>query len=63
MASPFGGHLNMKVGIIGSGDVARSLGTGFIQLGHSVKLGTRDPKAEKLQDWVRKSGPHASTGT
>jgi predicted dinucleotide-binding enzyme len=53
----------MKVGIIGSGDVARSLGSGFIQLGHSVKLGTRDPKAEKLRDWVSKGGALASTGS
>ena len=39
----------MQVGIIGSGDVARSLGRAFITLGHSVMLGSRTPEGEKLQ--------------
>ena len=33
----------MKVGIIGSGDVGHRLGDGLIELGHVVKIGTRDP--------------------
>jgi predicted dinucleotide-binding enzyme len=32
----------MKVGILGSGDVAQALGAGFIKHGHEVTLGTRD---------------------
>jgi predicted dinucleotide-binding enzyme len=39
----------MKVGIIGSGDVARTLGAGFLKHGHAVMLGTRD--AAKLEPW------------
>jgi len=39
----------MKVGIIGSGAVAQSLGAGFLKHGHEVMLGTRD--AGKLADW------------
>ena len=38
----------MKIGIIGSGIVAQTLGTKLVQLGHDVALGTRDPK--KLDD-------------
>ena len=38
----------MKVGIIGSGVVAQTLGTKLIELGHDVVLGTRDPA--KLDD-------------
>jgi 8-hydroxy-5-deazaflavin:NADPH oxidoreductase len=53
----------MKVGILGSGDVARSLGSGFASLGHSVRLGSRDPESEPLVAWKRKVGPSASTGT
>jgi len=49
----------MKVGIIGSGDVAKSLGKGFIAAGHQVKIGSRSP--EKLNDWAKSAG--ASTGT
>lgn len=40
----------MKVGILGSGDVARALGAGFVAHGHDVMLGTRDPA--KLADWA-----------
>src|SRR3990172_7832336 len=41
---------NMKVGIIGSGVVAKALGSGFLKHGHQVMLGTRDPG--KLADWA-----------
>jgi hypothetical protein len=39
----------MKVGIIGSGVVAQTLGAGFLKHGHEVALGTREPA--KLKDW------------
>ncbi len=39
----------MKVGIIGSGVVATTLGDGFLRHGHEVALGTRDPA--KLAAW------------
>jgi predicted dinucleotide-binding enzyme len=41
----------MKVGILGSGDVAKALGGGFIKHGHDVTMGTRDPA--KLADWAK----------
>ena len=40
----------MKVGILGSGMVAKALAEGFLRHGHSVMLGTRSPL--KLGDWV-----------
>jgi 8-hydroxy-5-deazaflavin:NADPH oxidoreductase len=40
----------MRVGILGSGEVARSLAAGFLKHGHSVTLGSRTP--EKLADWT-----------
>jgi predicted dinucleotide-binding enzyme len=40
----------MKIGVIGSGDVAKSLAGGFIKHGHEVVIGTRDPS--KLKDWA-----------
>lgn len=39
----------MKVGILGSGDVAKALASGFIKHHHEVMLGTRTPA--KLDDW------------
>lgn len=40
----------MKVGVLGSGDVAKVLAGGFIKHGHQVMLGTRD--TGKLREWV-----------
>ncbi len=39
----------MRIGILGSGDVAKALGTGFIRTGHEVMLGTRS--VGKLKEW------------
>lgn len=50
----------MKVGILGSGDVAKALGTGFLQHGHDVMLGTREPA--KLADWT-KQHPKSRVGS
>jgi len=40
----------MKVGVLGSGDVAKTLGGGFLKHGHEVMMGTRT--AAKLSDWA-----------
>lgn len=34
----------MKVGLRGSGDVGRRLDDGLIEIGHTVTIGTRNPK-------------------
>lgn len=39
----------MKVGVLGSGDVAKTLASGFLKHGHAVKVGSRSPA--KLADW------------
>jgi 8-hydroxy-5-deazaflavin:NADPH oxidoreductase len=39
----------MKIGILGSGSVAQSLGAGLLKRGHEVALGTGNPG--KLADW------------
>ena len=41
----------MKVGVLGSGGVAKALGSGFLKHGHEVMLGTRT--AEKLSEWAK----------
>jgi predicted dinucleotide-binding enzyme len=40
----------MKIGVLGSGDVAKALARGFIKHGHELMVGTRDPG--KLADWT-----------
>ncbi len=41
----------MKVGVLGSGDVAKVLAGGFLKHGHDVMIGTRAPA--KLTDWAK----------
>jgi predicted dinucleotide-binding enzyme len=53
----------MNVGVFGTGDVARALGTGFAQQGHEVRFGTRDPGSDKAKALVAKVGARASAGT
>jgi predicted dinucleotide-binding enzyme len=53
----------VKIGILGTGDVGRALGNGFIALGHEVKLGSRDAQNEKALAWASTSGINASAGT
>ena len=43
----------MKIGVLGSGDVAKALSVGFLKYGHDVMLGTRE-KA-KLDDWTARN--------
>lgn len=43
----------MKIGILGSGDVAKALAGGFLKHGHDVMLGTRTPA--KLAEWAAKN--------
>jgi predicted dinucleotide-binding enzyme len=49
----------MKIGIIGSGEVAKTLGGGFLKHGYEVTIGTRNPA--KLADWA-KENPGGHTG-
>jgi hypothetical protein len=43
----------MKIGILGSGDVGKTLAGGFLKHGHTVTIGTRTP--EKLKEWGQKN--------
>lgn len=53
----------MKIGVLGTGDVGQKLGSGFVSLGHDVKMGSRDANNENLKAWVAANGSHASGGT
>lgn len=50
-----------KIGIIGSGVVAKALGTGFIKHGYEVMLSSRD--TSKLNEWKTQQGDAAHTGS
>lgn len=53
----------MKIGIIGSGDVARSIADGLVDSGHEVMIGTRDTNRTELKSWRKKHDKHKSLGS
>lgn len=50
-----------KIGIIGSGQVARAIGNGLLALGHTVMLSSRD--ITKLSEWKEKGKENALVGS
>ncbi len=50
----------MKIGVLGSGDVAKILAGGLVTHGHDVMIGSRTPA--KLADWASRN-PKAVPGT
>ena len=53
--------MKYKIGIIGSGQVAQVLASGFAKYGHTVMIGSRD--VSKLNEWKSKSGTDVRTGS
>lgn len=52
----------MKIGIIGSGNVGGTLGIRWAKGGHQVVFGSRDHKAEDLQQLLARAGSNAQAG-
>lgn len=50
-----------KVGILGSGNVGKTLADGFIKHGYDVKIGSGSP--EKLSEWRSGAGDKGSVGS
>ena len=53
----------MNIGVLGTGTVGPTIGSKLVELGHSVKLGSRSASNEKAAEWAAKSGARASAGT
>lgn len=52
-----------NIAIIGTGDVARALGTQFAKQGHSIIYGSRDPARRGVESLLEMTGPEASATT
>ena len=52
--------MNKRVGIIGSGMVAKQLALGFLRYGYDVMMGTRNH--HKIEEWQKESAPGIKTG-
>ena len=53
----------MKIGILGTGAVGKSLGTKLVSLGHEVKMGSREAGNAAGAAWAKSAGSKASEGT
>lgn len=53
----------MKIGILGTGTVARSLGNAFIALGMEVIMGARNAANTAAAQWVQSAGAKGGAGT
>ncbi|MFI1520049.1 NADPH-dependent F420 reductase [Kitasatospora cineracea] len=53
----------MRIGIIGTGTVGRTLGGRLVALGHEVTLGSRTKGNAAAEDWAARTGPLAHPGT
>jgi predicted dinucleotide-binding enzyme len=52
----------MKVGVFGTGMVGTAIGTRLIELGHEVRMGSRQAGNEKAAAWAESAGDRASAG-
>jgi predicted dinucleotide-binding enzyme len=53
----------MRVAVLGTGEVGKSLGNAFLALGHEVRMGARDASNEKAVAWAANAEGQASVGT
>jgi predicted dinucleotide-binding enzyme len=53
----------MNIGIFGTGIVGRTLGSRLIDVGHSVKMGSRTQGNANALEWVATAGDQATEGT
>ena len=60
---PDGRFKRSTVGVLGSGDVGRSLAKGFQRGGHDVMIGTRGAPSPDLREWLDGDGAGISAGT
>jgi predicted dinucleotide-binding enzyme len=53
----------MRIGILGTGVVGKTLGTKLAKLGNDVKMGSRKSGGDKAEAWVKDTGRKSSEGT
>ena len=53
----------MRIGILGTGVVGKTIGSKLAKLGHDVHMGSRAAGGEKARIWVKETGSKSSEGT
>jgi 8-hydroxy-5-deazaflavin:NADPH oxidoreductase len=53
----------MRVGVLGSGMVGQTIGSRLVELGHEVRMGSRQARNERAVEWAEGAGQGASEGS
>jgi predicted dinucleotide-binding enzyme len=53
----------MRIGILGTGVVGKTLGTKLAKLGHEVRMGSRAAGGEKAKAWVKEAAARSTEGS
>jgi len=53
----------MRIGILGTGVVGKTLGSKLAKLGHDVRMGSRKAGGDQAKAWVKEAGSKSSEGT
>jgi len=53
----------MRIAVLGTGSVGRTLGTAFVRAGHRVAMGSRSAGNADAQAWAAEAGDQATLGT
>lgn len=53
----------MKLAVLGTGQVGRTLASKLLTLGHEVRIGAREANNQNATDWAEGAGAGASSGT
>lgn len=53
----------MRIGVLGTGTVGRTIATKLVELGHEVTMGSRSADNEALLEWVQGTGGTAGGGS
>jgi 8-hydroxy-5-deazaflavin:NADPH oxidoreductase len=53
----------VRIAVLGTGTVGRTIGTKLVELGHEVTMGSRTADNENAREWVAAAGGGAAQGT
>ena len=53
----------MRIAVLGTGMVGRTIATKLVELGHEVTMGSRDAAGEAVTEWAAENGDGATAGT
>jgi predicted dinucleotide-binding enzyme len=55
-------EIAMRIGVLGTGSVGQTLAGKLVELGHEVRMGSREAGNERAVDWAGAAGDRASEG-